>query len=110
MVVTTQVWAFTDYKIYPGRGMRYVSKDWRVFYFINKKSLLFFRKKTKNIKVNWTLAWRKHNNKGKVETRTKRKARKQFKKQKDIEGLDLNKIKELKKPEIQTKLKEEAIK
>ena len=110
MVVTTQVCGFTEYKIYPGRGIKFITRDCKAYYFVNRKSFNFFKNETKAIKLNWTLAWRKHFNKGRAETRSKRKARKQARIQRDIEGLSLDKITEYKKPEIQSKLREDAIK
>ena len=54
MVVKTDPCAFTEAKIYPGRGAKFVSKDGKLHYFISKKVQRLYHKKTKPVKLTWT--------------------------------------------------------
>ena len=38
MVIKTELCAFSEWKIYPGRGIRYVAKDGRPFLFLSKRT------------------------------------------------------------------------
>ena len=63
MVVRTENCYFCEYKIYPGRGIRYVAKDGKVSLYINYKSMKMDKNKTKSHKIRWTVAWRRKNKK-----------------------------------------------
>jgi len=63
MVIRTENCHFCEYKIYPGRGIRFVAKDGRVTLYINKKSMNLDKNKTKPHKIRWTTAWRRKNKK-----------------------------------------------
>ena len=63
MVVRTELCQFCEYKIYPGRGLRYVTRDGRVAIYINSKTMKFDKNKTKSHKIRWTTAWRRKNKK-----------------------------------------------
>ena len=41
MVVKTDLCSFSEWKIYPGKGVRFVAKDGRPFLFISKRSRAF---------------------------------------------------------------------
>ena len=41
MVVKTELCTFSEYKIYPGKGIRYVAKDGRPFLFLAKRTRTF---------------------------------------------------------------------
>merc|ERR1712045_932268 len=93
MVTKTQKCSYTDYKIVPGRGSRFVSKDGRIHYFISTKARSLFHQKIKPVKLTWTTAWRQFNKKVKVDDSTKRRARKTTKVQKAVVGMSLDEIK-----------------
>jgi large subunit ribosomal protein L24e len=38
MVIKTELCAFSEWKIYPGRGIRYVARDGRPFLFLSKRT------------------------------------------------------------------------
>ncbi len=38
MVIKTELCAFSEWKIYPGRGIRYVAKDGRPFLYLSKRT------------------------------------------------------------------------
>lgn len=54
MVIKTELCAFSEWKIYPGRGIRYVAKDGRPFLFLSKRtrdfSLRYYFKHLENSK------------------------------------------------------------
>ena len=93
MVIKTDLCVFSEFKIYPGRGKKFVSKDGRVHYFISKKCASLFHKKTKPVKLTWTTAWRRFNKKIKVEDVSKRRTKKTTRIQKAIVGMSLDEIK-----------------
>ena len=41
MVVRTELCQFCEFKIYPGRGLRYVAKDGSMKLYINSRSMKF---------------------------------------------------------------------
>jgi len=47
MVIKTLLCDFSEWKIYPGRGMRYVAKDGRAHLFLNRKTRITFLKKVR---------------------------------------------------------------
>ena len=93
MVIKTETCEFTEYRVYPGRGQRFVSKDGKVHFFINHKVASLFRQRIKPVKLHWTQAWRKMNKKGKTETYTKKKTRRTQRIQKAFVGLSLEELK-----------------
>jgi len=76
MVVRTEICQFCEYKIYPGRGIRYIAKDGRTFLYLNKKTLTFGLSKTKSHRIKWTTAWRRKNKKIKLTGAKKKRRRK----------------------------------
>jgi ribosomal protein L24E len=48
MVIKTELCAFSEWKIYPGRGIRFVAKDGRPFLFLSKRTKDFSLRYTKN--------------------------------------------------------------
>ena len=93
MVIKTETCEFTEYRVYPGRGQRFVSKDGKVHFFINHKVASLFRQRIKPVKLHWTQAWRKMNKKGKTEAYTRKRTRRTTKVQKAIVGLSLEELK-----------------
>jgi len=93
MVVKTDICAYTEYKIYPGKGQRFVAKDGKTHLFINKKADSLFHQRIKPVKLTWTQAWRRKNKKGKIEDSNKRKKAKVQKFQKAIVGMSLDDLK-----------------
>mmetsp|Transcript_33860 Transcript_33860/g.78526 ORF Transcript_33860/g.78526 Transcript_33860/m.78526 type:complete len:158 (-) Transcript_33860:38-511(-) len=112
MVIKTDLCAYTEYRIYPGRGKRFVAKDGKVSFFINSKADALFHHRIKPSKLRWTQAWRRMNKKGKVDEQSKKRTRKVQKFQKAIVGMSLEDIKKKKaqKPELRQQAKEQAAK
>lgn len=102
MVVKTEVCEFSEYKIYPGKGHKFVSKDGKTHLFITKKCRFIFLRKTKAQRIRWTTAWRRLNKKIKTDEISKKKKRRVVRVQKALVGISLEDIKRKRteKPEI----------
>jgi large subunit ribosomal protein L24e len=111
MVIKTETCEFSEYKIYPGKGHKFVSKDGKTHIFINKKSRHLFLRKVKAQKIRWTTAWRRLNKKIKTEELGKKKKRRVVRVQKAIVGISLEDIKRKRteKPELRAAQKEQAL-
>ena len=105
MVITTNPCTFSEYRIYPGRGIKFVSRDCKVHFFINRKCTQLFRRKIKAVKLNWTQAWRRYFQKSKAEQAVKKRSKRKMKVQKAIEGLSLEVIQKMKSSEERLKVK-----
>lgn len=89
MVVKTEVCNFSELKIYPGKGVRYISKDCKVPVFLNKKSCRLALRKCKPQKIRWCTAWRRINKKlqtGEIAKKKRKRARKIIR---EIVGMDI---------------------
>lgn len=93
MVIKTDLCEFSEMRIYPGNGRRFISKDGKTHYFISQKCRSLYHQKIKPVKLTWTQAWRRFNRKTKVEEIQKRRTRKTTRVQKAIVGLSLEEIK-----------------
>lgn len=111
MVIKTDICSFSEYRIYPGRGSRFVAKDGRTFLFINKKCLKMSLRKVKAQRITWTTAWRKHNKKVKTEELGKKKKRRNLRVQRAIVGISLEDIRKRRKekPDMRKAQTEEAL-
>jgi len=111
MVIKTELCAFSEWKIYPGRGVRFVAKDGRISMFINKKAHKLYLRKVKAQKITWTTAWRRHNKKIKTDEGAKKKKRRAAKVQKAIVGISLEDLKRKRseKPEFRQAQREAAL-
>merc|ERR1712100_860641 len=112
MVIKTDLCPYTEYRIYPGRGMRFIARDGKQSFFINRKAARLFHPKIKPVKLRWTQAWRRMNKKGKADESGKKRTRKAQKFQKAIVGMSLDDIRKKKaqKPELRQAAKEAALK
>ena len=110
MVTKTENCSWSEQRIYPGHGLKFVAKDGKTFYFLNKKCSKFFHRKTKAVKLTWTMAWRRFNKKNKIEISQRKKTKKTQRAQKAIVGMNLEEIKRRKDKEsdLRAKLRVEA--
>eukprot|EP01066_Platyproteum_vivax_P016026 Platyproteum_vivax@DN6997_c0_g1_i2.p2 len=92
MVIKTDFCAFTEMKIYPGTGSKFVGKDGKLHSFLSHKVICLFHMKVKPMKKRWTQAWRRMNKKGRAEEIHRKKTRRTQKVQKAIVGLSLEEI------------------
>eukprot|EP01016_Furgasonia_blochmanni_P038037 TRINITY_DN4553_c0_g1_i1.p1 TRINITY_DN4553_c0_g1~~TRINITY_DN4553_c0_g1_i1.p1 ORF type:complete len:163 (-),score=82.62 TRINITY_DN4553_c0_g1_i1:206-694(-) len=99
------------YRIYPGKGSRYVAKDGRVVIFITKKAGAFFLRKIQAQNIRWTTAWRRANKKMKTEGDVKKRRKRNVKIQKAIVGISLDEIKRKRaeKPEQRKAQQDQAL-
>ncbi len=92
MVVKTEVCYFSEQKIYPGKGMRVITKDGRLVIFSSKKARCFHNRKVKGQIIRWTIVWRRLNKKLKTDEAAKRKKRRARRIIRDIQGLNREEI------------------
>ena len=93
MVIKTEPCAFTEVKIYPGRGSKFASRDGKIHYFITSKARSLYHQKIKPVKLTWTQASRRFNKKVKIDDVQKKRTRKTTRVQKAIVGLSLDDFK-----------------
>ena len=53
--IKTELCSFSEYRIYPGRGQKFVSRDGKVHTYIHSKEARLGRQKLKAAKLRWTL-------------------------------------------------------
>ena len=88
MVVKTEVCAFSEQKIYPGRGIRCITRDGKLAVLLNTKCQAFFSRKTKSQVIRWTVTWRRLNKKLKTDDASKKKRKRQRRVIRDVIGLE----------------------
>ena len=93
MVIKTEPCAFSEMKIYPGRGSHFAAKDGKLHFFISSKTRALFHQKIKPVKLSWTQASRRFNKKTKVEDIQKKRTRRTTRVQKAVVGMSLDDIK-----------------
>merc|ERR1719311_1361500 len=93
MVIKTDPCAFTEMKIYPGRGSKFCARDGKVHFFISSKARCLFHQKVKPVKLTWTQASRRFNKKTKVVDIQKKRTRRTTRVQKAVVGMSLAEIK-----------------
>ena len=93
MVTKTEICAYTEYKIYPGRGRKFIAKDGRHHYFFCNKARQLYHQKIKNVKLTWTQAWRRFNKKIRIDELSRKRTRKTTRVQKAVVGMSLDEIK-----------------
>ncbi|CAJ1384590.1 unnamed protein product, partial [Effrenium voratum] len=110
MVIKTDLCNYTEYRIYPGHGQKFIAKDAKVSFFITAKADSLYHQRIKPVKLRWTQAWRRMNKKGKVEEGAKKRTRKAQKFQKAIVGMSLDDIKKKKamRPELRNQREQAA--
>eukprot|EP01039_Chlorochromonas_danica_P007941 gene7941-8760_t len=92
MVVKTELCAFSEYRIYPGHGQRFIRKDGQPVTLSTSKCKRLLLNRKKPAKLMWTQAWRRLNKKGKDEGIVRKKARRVVKTARAIVGATLEDI------------------
>eukprot|EP01068_Selenidium_serpulae_P007562 Selendium_serpulae@DN4750_c0_g1_i2.p1 len=73
----TQPCSYSEFTMYPGRGIRYIQKDSKNFLFISSKCKSLHLQRVKPARLRWTQEWRRANKKGRARgDAQKRRARK----------------------------------
>mmetsp|Transcript_79754 Transcript_79754/g.165711 ORF Transcript_79754/g.165711 Transcript_79754/m.165711 type:complete len:163 (+) Transcript_79754:100-588(+) len=106
MVLKTDLCAYSEYRIYPGRGSRFVARDGKVSFLLNAKVTSLFHQRIKAVKLRWTQAWRRMNKKGKTDDSAKKKTRKAKKFQKAVVGMSVEDLQ--KKKAMKTEIRQQA--
>jgi large subunit ribosomal protein L24e len=103
MVVKTDPCAYSEMKIYPGRGSRFASKDGKVHMFISTKVRSLYFQRIKPVKLTWTQASRKFNKKVRIEDIQKKRTRRKTRVQKSVVGMSLDDIKRKRQEDVTTR-------
>ena len=93
MVTKTDTCSFSQFRIYPGTGRRFISRDGRTHYFFSKKCGAMYHQGIKRVYLAWTTEWRTKHKKIRVEDVQKRLTKKNVKVRKAIVGMSLDEIK-----------------
>uniref|UniRef100_A0A7S2TS79 Large ribosomal subunit protein eL24-related N-terminal domain-containing protein n=1 Tax=Lotharella oceanica TaxID=641309 RepID=A0A7S2TS79_9EUKA len=93
MVVKTDLCYFTECKVFPGHGIRYVRKDGKLLTFLNSKAFSLHMQRKKAQRLRWTLVWRRKH-KASSKKVIKKKKTKTVKVVRAIAGLSLDELKE----------------
>ncbi|SBT80620.1 60S ribosomal protein L24, putative, partial [Plasmodium malariae] len=84
--------SFSEYRIYPGRGQKFIARDGKVYFYLSSKFASLALQKKKAAKLRWTQTWRRNNKKTKIETTQRRRYKKTVKVQKAVCGLTVENI------------------
>jgi large subunit ribosomal protein L24e len=93
MVIKTEPCAFSELKIYPGRGAKFAARDGKIHYFISSKVRSLFHQRIKPVKLTWTQASRRFNKKTKIDDIQKKRTKRTTRVQKAVVGMSLEEIK-----------------
>ena len=92
MVTKTETCHFSEFKVYPGRGHKFVRKDGRTFFFLSKKTRSLHFQKIKSSDLTWTPMWRRKHRKGAYAKTTRIRTKRTTRKMKAIVGMSLAEI------------------
>lgn len=111
MVVKTDICYYSDHKIYPGHGRRFVRKDGKLLMFLDSKCESLYHQKIKAQKLTWTQAWRTLHKKGKKDLVGKKKTKKSARVFRAIQGISMEDIQKRRqqKPEFRKAAREAAL-
>ena len=92
MVTKTELCHFSEYKIYPGRGHKFVEKNGKSYYFLKKKMRSLATQEIKTSQLTWTPMWRRKHRKGAYAKTTRVRTKRTTRKMKAIVGMSLAEI------------------
>lgn len=103
--------AFSQRKIYPGKGKLFVRGDSKIFRFVSSKNESLFLQRKNPRKIAWTIVYRRMHKKGITEEIAKKRSRKTVKHQRGIVGASLDAIaaKRNQKPEVRAAAQADAL-
>mmetsp|Transcript_45356 Transcript_45356/g.60213 ORF Transcript_45356/g.60213 Transcript_45356/m.60213 type:complete len:127 (+) Transcript_45356:29-409(+) len=93
MVVKTDLCSFSEHRIYPGHGSRWVRRDGGIAILISSKCKSLTVQRKKPSKITWTQAWRRLNKKTNVESGARKTKRRTARVQRSIVGASVEDIK-----------------
>merc|ERR1712085_189593 len=108
MVTKTNTCTFSTFKIYPGIGRRFISKNSTLSYFISTKARAMFHQGIKPVYLAWTMTWRGKHKKIRQDDNQKRHGRKNVKVRKAVVGMSLDEVKARKQKIAAAKKAEKA--
>lgn len=103
MVIKTDPCAFSEMKIYPGRGSKFAGRDGKLHFFISSKTRSLFLQRIKPVKLTWTQASRRFNKKTKVVEIQKKRTKRTTRVQKAVVGMSLDEIKRKRNEDIKAR-------
>lgn len=108
MVIKTDTCSFSEFRIYPGHGQRFVRKDGTPYALSTAKCMSLFRQRKKPAKLLWTQAWRRMHKKLKVDEVSRKRTRKTTKFQRAVVGVSADEIasRRAQKPEVRAAQRE----
>ena len=111
MVVKTELCSFSEFRIYPGHGIKHVRRDGQLVTFITSKSKSLYHQRKKPAKLTWTVAWRRLNKKEQKDEHTRTRKRRVVKTQRAIVGVSYEAIRKRRneKPELRQAAREAAL-
>ena len=92
MVTKTELCHFSEYKIYPGRGHKFVEKNGKSYFFIRRKMRKLAQQNVKTSQLTWTPMWRRKHRKGAYAKTTRTRTKRTTRKMKAIVGMSLAEI------------------
>jgi len=112
MVISTELCALSEYRIYPGNGKLMIRRDGKPIWLGSSKAHSLTMQRKKPAKLVWTQAWRRLHKKGLSETTTKKRTRRTNKIQRAVVGASLDDIKKKasEKSGVRTAAREAALK
>lgn len=112
MVISTELCALSEYRIYPGNGKLMIRRDGKPIWLGTSKAYSLMVQRKKPAKLVWTQAWRRLHKKGLSETTTKKRTRRANKVQRAVVGASLEDIKKKasEKSSVRTAAREAALK
>merc|ERR1712166_873713 len=112
MVISTELCALSEYRIYPGNGKLMIRRDGKPIWLGSSKAFSLTIQRKKAAKLVWTQAWRRLHKKGLSETTTKKRTRRANKVQRAVVGASLEDIKKKasEKSSVRTAAREAALK
>ena len=111
MVIKTDVCAFSEARVYPGHGIKYVRKDGQLVTFFSSKTKSLYLQRKKPAKLTWTVAWRRLNKKTQAIDVSRRKRNRARKIQRGIQGVTVEEIqrKRRERPEVRAANRDAAL-
>lgn len=112
MVIKTDLCSFSEFRVYPGHGTRFVRKDGQLLTFISSKTASLYHQRKKPAKLTWTLAWRRLNKKEQRDQQTKKRRKRIVKVIRPVVGVSAETIRKRRneRPEQRQAARDAALK
>ena len=103
--------AFSEARVYPGHGIKYVRKDGQLVTFFSSKTKSLYLQRKKPAKLTWTVAWRRLNKKTQAIDVSRRKRNRARKMARGIQGISVDEIQKRRRerPEVRAANRDAAL-